>query len=154
MNLLQHYAPYNKEMHRIARALALKAKWSYDAATAENSGDGITDTLKSNTKRKYGITDRVGMNFQRHGIFVEKGARKGYGGIAGSKWRSADGSIKFTNPKSLGKMNTGKSPAQVWLQPLLDEYSEIIADSANHHFAKIGQALVLESVPVITKSRT
>lgn len=35
---------------------------------------------------KYGIVNRIGFNFPRHGIYIHKGAGRGQGGWIGSKW--------------------------------------------------------------------
>lgn len=35
---------------------------------------------------KYGIINRLGFSFPRHGIYIHKGAGEGQGGFIGSKW--------------------------------------------------------------------
>ena len=37
-------------------------------------------------QEKYGILQESRHSFPRHGIYIHKGAYKGYGGVIGSKW--------------------------------------------------------------------
>lgn len=117
------------------------------------TNDGVASKLKTNTRKNYGVVDRIGAKFPRHGIFVEKGARKGYGGVIGSSWYDKQGTRKKTNPNSFGKMNTGNSLAKPWLAPTLDKYTQIVADRAANHFANIAQQIVLSSIPTTKLKR-
>jgi len=71
---------------------------------------------------------RITFKFVRHGAFLEKGARKGYGGTQGSSWTTKNGVKKFTKGESLGKMGTGASPAVPWTKPALDKQLPELAD--------------------------
>jgi hypothetical protein len=60
---------------------------------------------------KYGLIDRLGFSFPRHGIYIHKGAGRGQGGFSGSKWsylKRINGIeintniVRHTNPASLG----------------------------------------------------
>ena len=151
MELVLEYAPYNKEMADIARAMAADAKTAYSIAVAKPSAAGISKNVKTNARKTYGIVDRVGAKFERHGIFIEKGASRGHGGAQGSSWKDKHGVTKYTNSKSLNKMNTGNRKAKEWLGPVLDNYTKKIADRAAFHMANIAQKLALDAIPVTVK---
>lgn len=79
---------------------------------------------------KYGIVNRVGFSFPRHGIYIHKGAGEGYGGYIGSKWEYlkkingvevGTGIIRHTNITSLGKQNTGNRRAFKWFDPVIQQ---------------------------------
>ena len=79
---------------------------------------------------KYGIINRVGFSFPRHGIYIHKGAGEGYGGYIGSKWELlkkingvevSTGIIRHTNMTSLGKQNTGNRHAFKWFDPVIKQ---------------------------------
>lgn len=92
----------------------------------------------------YGQVNRIRLRFQRYGIFVEKGAGRGYGGSKGSKWIDKKSSSHQTNSASLGKMGTGKRKAKPWFNPTMDtdidklsevivrDYGDIITANFSH----------------------
>ena len=80
-----------------------------------------------NMSKRYGHTIRVTFTFKRHGIFLAKGASRGYGG-RGSEWITATGEKVRTDPKSLGKMNTGNRKAVNWLEPVIKSQLELLAE--------------------------
>lgn len=123
----------------------LRAEWGMTVKNATSGG--LSTTLKTNAGKKYGVVDRIGAKFPRHGIFVMKGAGRGQGGSVGSSWRDKTGAIKRTNPNSLGKMNSRNRKAADWLSPTMDRYNEIVADRASHHFAEVAQRIVLSGIP-------
>lgn len=78
---------------------------------------------------KYGLIYRVGFTFPREGIYLHKGAARGYGGDKGSKWRflkTVKGNkfptaeTRTTNPESLGRIDSGRRHAFPWFNPVLD----------------------------------
>jgi hypothetical protein len=72
---------------------------------------------------------RITFKFVRYGAWLEKGARKGYGGTQGSEWGNyKTGITKRTNPNSLGKMGTGKSPAVPFSQVSVDAQLPVLAE--------------------------
>lgn len=77
---------------------------------------------------KYGIVNRIGFSFPRHGIYIHKGAGRGQGGWIGSKWEKirmingvevGTGIIRHTNPASLGLQNSGNRRAYRWFDPVI-----------------------------------
>lgn len=76
----------------------------------------------------YGIINRVGFSFPRHGIYIHKGAGRGQGGWIGSKWEKlkevngvtvGTGIMRHTAPASLGKQGTGSRRAFQWFDPVI-----------------------------------
>lgn len=77
---------------------------------------------------KYGIVNRIGFSFPRHGIYIHKGAGRGQGGWIGSKWEKirmingvevGTGIIRHTNPASLGLQDSGNRRAYRWFDPVI-----------------------------------
>ncbi|MBS7565067.1 hypothetical protein KHS38_11690 [Mucilaginibacter sp. Bleaf8] len=105
----------------------IKGRYMRLVTSANRSGDSL-DRLKYKTKSKYGEVDQGGFIFDRHLVFVHKGAGKGHGGTKGSSWIGPNGERKRTNPNSFGKMNTGERQAEEWLNPVLEEEVPKLAD--------------------------
>lgn len=77
---------------------------------------------------KYGIVNRIGFSFPRHGIYIHKGAGRGQGGWLGSKWEKikqingvevSTGIVRHTDPASLGKQDSGNRRAFRWFDPVV-----------------------------------
>lgn len=91
---------------------------------------------------KYGLINRVGFSFPRHGIYIHKGAGRGQGGYIGSSWTKlrvvngveiSTGLLRHTDPNSLhGTMGTGNRRAFEWFDPIvksrINELADIVAD--------------------------
>ena len=99
------------------------------------SGHGDSGKLMNSLRYKISqyqrasVALRITFTFVRHGAFLEKGARRGYGGTIGSTFNNNKAGItKRTNPNSLGKMGTGASPAVPWTKPALDKQLPELAD--------------------------
>ncbi len=146
-SILDQFIPFNREMARLGSAMALELRGNYASAVENNSAGGIAAKLRGNSKKTFGVVDRVAAKFPRHGIYVEFGAGRGRGGSVGSSWISASGGKKTTNPDSLGKMNQGGRVAKPWLFGTIDKYQELIADEAAKQIADIGLDITLDSVP-------
>ena len=79
---------------------------------------------------KYGLVNRLGFSFPRHGIWLHKGAGRGQGGWIGSHWNKLKiingveidtGIERHTNPNSInGLQGTGKRRAYEWFDPVID----------------------------------
>ena len=101
---------------------------------------------------RYGLVNRVGFSFPRHGIYIHKGAYKGHGGFIGSKWEQlkrvggkevSTGIVRHTNPDSLGKQGTGARRPFQWFDPVirnrigeleavvLDYFDTMVIDATN-----------------------
>ena len=91
---------------------------------------------------KYGIINRLGFSFPRHGIYIHKGAGRGQGGYIGSKWEKlkvingievSTGIVRHTAPASInGLQGTGNRKAYQWFDPViknrLPELLDIVTD--------------------------
>lgn len=89
---------------------------------------------------KYGLINRLGFTFPRHGIYIHKGAGRGQGGTIGSNWTKlkringvevSTGIIRHTNPNSLNaSQGEGNRRAYEWFDPVirnrLPELDEIV----------------------------
>lgn len=91
----------------------------------------------------YGLINRLGFSFPRHGVYIHKGAGRGQGGFMGSKWsylKRVNGVeintsiIRHTNPESLGKQNEGKRLAYHWFDPVIKNRLPELADICMHYF--------------------
>ena len=101
---------------------------------------------------RYGLVNRVGFSFPRHGIYIHKGAYKGHGGFIGSKWKQlkrvggrevSTGIVRHTNPDSLGKQGTGARRPFPWFDSVirnrigeleavvLDYFDTMVIDATN-----------------------
>ena len=107
---------------------------------------GISN-VTAKTFQKDGIVSKVRIKFDRYGVFVEKGAGRGYGGNKGSKWRGKNG-IKSTNKTSLGKMGTGSRTAKPWFNPVLEKQypklAKIIAETTANAVVKDIKKLLIK----------
>lgn len=92
---------------------------------------------------RYGLIDRLGFSFPRHGIYIHKGAGRGQGGFIGSKWsylKRINGieintsTIRHTNPASLGKQNGGNRTAYHWFDPVIKNRLPELADICMRYF--------------------
>lgn len=95
----------------------------------------LSDSIKANIykDKKYKLETRsVGFSIARHGVFLHRGAGRGYGGFSGSKWTDKYGNIKSTSENSLGKMDTGSRQAVHWFNDVINRNIEeligIVAD--------------------------
>lgn len=110
-------------------------QWAYDATRALESSasfsKSLSDDIRPNFKSKdaYGLINKVGFSFPRHGIYIHKGAGRGYGGWRGSKWEKlvregnrlvGTGIMKTTDPESLGKMDWGNRRARRWFDSVME----------------------------------
>lgn len=92
---------------------------------------------------KYGIINRLGFSFPRHGIYIHKGAGKGHGGFIGSKWTYLKkvngipidtGIIRHTSSESLGRQNEGNRRAYEWFDPVIRNHISELADIVTKYF--------------------
>ena len=91
----------------------------------------------------YGLINRLGFSFPRHGVYIHKGAGRGQGGFTGSKWSYLKringieintGIIRHTNPDSLGKQNEGNRLAYHWFDPIIKKCLPELADICTRYF--------------------
>ena len=123
-------------------------KWQHSVATQLRASIAsrsmrIARELKPNAYTdRYGLIDRLGFSFPRHGIYIHKGAGRGQGGTIGSSWTKlkringvevSTGIVRHTDPNSLnGTQGEGNRQAYEWFDPIirnrLPELSEIVSN--------------------------
>ena len=84
----------------------------------------LRDSIQSYVKNDdqfHAEPHRIGFRFARHGVHLQRGAGRGYGGNIGSRWFDRYGYIRSTDPRSLGKAGTGNRPERDWFNRTLDE---------------------------------
>jgi len=86
----------------------------------------LSDSLKSQTKQKYGVIDQASIIFERHGVFVHKGVGRGYKMVGGTVVRTAKSVISLTTREPREWFN----PAIDQLMPeLVEKLEQINADA-------------------------
>lgn len=88
-----------------------------------------------NDDRFHAEPQRIGFRFARHGVHLQRGAGRGYGGNIGSRWFDRYGYIRSTDPRSLGKAGTGSRPERDWFNRTLDERLPYLQDIVSEYCA-------------------
>lgn len=96
--------------------------------------DSIKPTAKKN---EYGEIEIIGFSFARQGIFIHKGAYRGFGGYKGSKW-SYRKSTKFgyiytnemrsTAPESRNRLAFSRMKDRNWFNPVISKRIDRLAE--------------------------
>ncbi|HAF34670.1 MULTISPECIES: hypothetical protein [Sphingobacterium] len=120
---------WNNRIKAWGRGTITSIKGSYAAmvTSTQQTGEG-EKSIKILYKQDFGQIERISFDFNRYLVFLHKGAGKGVAGSKGSTWETKSGKKKSTNPKSLGKLGTGKRKAKKWLNPQLDRAVPKLAD--------------------------
>lgn len=109
---------YNKEVKSWTLGTRRKMKTRVlQLVTARGPAD---QNLYSQTKAYAGEINKLGFSFPYYMVFVHKGAGRGYGGIKTALFTNAKGGKGITNPKSMGKMGTGKRRPKPWFNPVIE----------------------------------
>lgn len=116
---------FNKDVQKWMNSVAAQLR----ASISSHSMRVATDLRPRMYTDKYGLINKLGFSFPRHGIYIHKGAGKGYGGTTGSKWTKlkriggievSTGIVRHTNPESLnGSQGTGNRKAYEWFDPIV-----------------------------------
>ena len=95
-------------------------------------------------KDEYGLINRLGFSFPRHGIWLYYGAGRGMGGTKGSSWTQLKringveintGVLKHTNPDSLNSlMGTGSRREFDWFDRTIRYHIDELADIVTEYF--------------------
>lgn len=130
---------FNKEVEQWQDAVSKQLK-----ATISSRSLRIARELQPKAYTdKYGLINRLGFSFPRHGVYIHKGAGRGQGGLIGSKWsylKRINGMeintsiIRHTNPASLGKQNEGHRQAYHWFDPVIKNRLPELADICMRYF--------------------
>lgn len=113
----------------------------------------LETSITSIPKQHYGITDRVAIKFERHGVFVHKGVGRGYEMKAGMVTRTPQNLIGILKNKRMTvheKINARSSIARQpyeWFNPVLEQSLPELADK----LAEINADAVLNSTRMMIK---
>lgn len=72
--------------------------------------------ISSAVSYESGVINKITFRFPKSLAYVHHGAGRGQGGVKGSKWIDARGDRKQTNPRSLGKQDSGNR----WAKPFFN----------------------------------
>jgi hypothetical protein len=101
----------------------------------------LSDSIRPNLyydKQYAKEVNRIGFSFVREGVYVEKGAGRGYGGYSGgSSWYNRKGQLKETSESSLMKMGTGRRRANPWFNPVIAQELPYLADIVGEYSATL-----------------
>ena len=130
---------FNKEVEQWQDAVSKQLK-----ATISSRSLRIARELQPKAYTdKYGLINRLGFSFPRHGVYIHKGAGRGQGGLIGSKWsylKRINGMeintsiIRHTYPASLGKQNECNRQAYHWFDPVIKNRLPELADICMRYF--------------------
>jgi hypothetical protein len=119
-------------------------QWTSDVETALKSS--VRSLVKRNVSLSDSITgrvfydskyareaNRIGFAFDRHGVYIHRGAGKGQGGTSTtSVWINRHGERKSRAPESTGKQGTGKRQPILWFNPVvaarLPQLADLVSD--------------------------
>lgn len=121
---------FNKEVRLWAKKVEKALKTSaLEAFDHREKTDELFPSLAKSIKakvysdKKYRLEARsIGFGMARHGVYLQQGAGRGYGGFKGSKWTDRYGTLQRTSKESLGKMDTGSRSATDWFNSIIIKY--------------------------------
>ncbi|MCS2653838.1 hypothetical protein NXV35_21625 [Bacteroides faecis] len=130
---------FNKEVERWQDSVTIQLKATIGSRSLRIARELEPKAYTDN----YGLINRLGFSFPRHGVYIHKGAGRGQGGFTGSKWsylKRINGVeintsiIRHTNPASLGKQDEGNRRAYRWFDPVIKNRLPELADICMRYF--------------------
>lgn len=130
---------FNKEVERWQDSVTIQLKAAIGSRSLRIARELEPKAYTDN----YGLINRLGFSFPRHGVYIHKGAGRGQGGFTGSKWsylKRINGVeintsiIRHTNPASLGKQDEGNRRAYRWFDPVIKNRLPELADICMRYF--------------------
>lgn len=130
---------FNKEVEQWQDSVANQLKSSIATRSQRIAAELKPKAYTDN----YGLINRLGFSFPRHGVYIHKGAGRGQGGFTGSKWTYLKrikgieintSIIRHTNPASLGKQNEGSRQAFRWFDPIIRNRLPELSDICMRYF--------------------
>lgn len=113
------FTDFNQGVKHVSKLMRVAAMGGIMSMSLRDKGT-LLSSLKNYTRVEQGVANRVSLSFSRHGVFMEKGAGRGYGGSKGSVWYDAKGQRRTTNPQSFGKMGSGARIRKPWFNPMVE----------------------------------
>ena len=105
-------------------------------SNSPSTSDSIA-AMADKYREKQGAVNVVSFTFNRPLIYTMGGAGRGQGGLKGSRWITAKGVTKRTNPASLGKADSGNRKAKPFIDAYLDSPNgtELLGDIVANEIA-------------------
>lgn len=131
------------DLDKVNAIITTKTAAAVQALLAEQAKYGIKhgpdgfDKIKTATRKRDGLTNKITFKFKKTGVYREKGAGRGYGGKKGSTWVDSKGNKKRTDPASLGKAGTGKRTPAPWFNPVIEKFADELAAELADQFVEI-----------------
>lgn len=123
-------------------AIETQAAIQADAPSASNE---LKRSIKKYNRYKDGLPSSIGFKMVRHGVYIEKGAGRGYKGKNGTSWEYNKGknvskpnrfykgklltNKRTTDPTAPHVMNTGKRVAQPYFNDNIEQRVNKLADA-------------------------
>lgn len=85
----------------------------------------LAQTIKSKVRKKYGVPESANIVFNRYGVFLEKGAGKGY--------KVTQGSLTRTAKTAMVK----KRQQQPWFNETINSNIDTLANKVTEHMADL-----------------
>jgi hypothetical protein len=130
---------FNKDVKEWAEGTTKKLQMNVRMMVKNNVD--LAESIHSNLfydKKHTKEVNQVGFSFLREGIYIQRGAGRGYGGNkGGSKWTDRFGNLKKTNPDSYFKMGTGKRHPIQWYNPVIERQLPLLADIVSNYAAEL-----------------
>jgi len=129
---------FNEDVMAWAKNTKAKLKMNIKSLVSQDRSLSRSLGYRVYYDRKYAKeAQRIGFSFDREGVYLHKGARRGYGGTKGSKWYTLKGEVRTTNPNSLFKMGTGNSPEIEWFNPIIEYEAPQLADLVSEYWVTL-----------------
>lgn len=107
----------------------------------------LYESLKATSRRnRYGEIERLGFSFARQGIFIQKGAYRGFGGVTGSRWSYRKslgrnrgyvytGEMRQTAERSKGRLPFSNMKSRDWFNSVISRRIGRLADICRDYAA-------------------
>lgn len=146
---------YNKAVERWQHNVTTQMR----AAVASHSMSIARELTPKVYIDRYGIINRLGFSFPRHGIYLHYGAGLGKGGATGSHWmlqkvingvRVNTHIERHTNPASINnEMGTGTRKAFQWFDPIIRNRISELTDISVQYF----DTMVVDATRIFIKKK-
>jgi hypothetical protein len=107
----------------------------------------LADSIRSRTRKDYGVIDRVSFIFERHGVFVHKGVGRGYKMESGMVVRNAKIEDPMTREPKWWEDDPRPRLPREWFNPILEQ----TLPELSNKLAEINADAVLSSSRMMIK---
>lgn len=112
---------------KVRTKLRSSARWFSDGKTESFVMRGrqregkLANSIKSKTRKSFGLIESVTFSFERHGVFVHKGVGRGYAA------RGEGFVVRTANKRQPGQKSRDRVAVE-WFNPILDQHVPELAD--------------------------